>query len=53
LRASGRKVILTTHYMDRRARLSIRLVVLQSGKVRASANYPTMLGDVVGEVPHR
>ncbi len=49
LRASGMGVILTTHYMDEAERLSDRLVVLQSGKVRASGQAHTVLGDVVGD----
>ena len=36
LRAAGMAVVLTTHYMDEAERLSDRLVLLQSGKVRAS-----------------
>jgi lipooligosaccharide transport system ATP-binding protein len=49
LRASGLAVVLTTHYMDEAERLSDRLVVLQSGKVRATGTTRALLGDVVGE----
>jgi lipooligosaccharide transport system ATP-binding protein len=49
LRAEGLAVVLTTHYMDEAERLSDRLLVLQSGKVRASGQSHTVLGDVVGE----
>jgi ABC-type multidrug transport system ATPase subunit len=49
LREQGLAVVLTTHYMDEAARLSDRLQVLQSGKVRAQGNADEVLGDVVGE----
>lgn len=49
LRADGMAVILTTHYMDEAERLSDRLLVLQSGKVRAEGLPRAVLGDVVGE----
>jgi lipooligosaccharide transport system ATP-binding protein len=49
LRDQGMGVVLTTHYMDEAARLSDRLQVLQSGKVRAQGNADQVLGDVVGE----
>ena len=49
LRASGMAVVLTTHYMDEAERLSDRLVVLQSGKVRAAGPSKGVLGDVVGD----
>ncbi|MGB0767234.1 MAG: ABC transporter ATP-binding protein [Phycisphaeraceae bacterium] len=49
LREQGMAVVLTTHYMDEAARLSDRLQVLQSGKVRAQGNANQVLGDVVGE----
>lgn len=49
LRADGMAVVLTTHYMDEAERLSDRLQVLQSGKVRASGLSKAVLGDVVGE----
>ena len=49
LRAEGMAVVLTTHYMDEAERLSDRLVVLQSGSVRASGLAKNVLGDVVGE----
>jgi len=49
LRAEGLAVVLTTHYMDEAARLSDRLQVLQSGRVRASGVPQAVLGDVVGE----
>jgi len=49
LRAAGMAVVLTTHYMDEAERLSDRLVLLQSGKVRASGTTRELLGDVVGE----
>ncbi len=56
LRAAGMAVVLTTHYMDEAERLSDRLVLLQSGKVRASGTTRELLGDVVGEhvvvIPH-
>jgi ABC-type multidrug transport system ATPase subunit len=49
LRAEGLAVVLTTHYMDEAERLSDRLVVLQSGKMRAAGLPRAVLGDVVGE----
>ena len=49
LREQGLAVVLTTHYMDEAARLSDRLQVLQSGKVRAQGQADQVLGDVVGE----
>lgn len=49
LRADGMAVVLTTHYMDEAERLSDRLLVLQSGKVRAAGAAKSVLGDVVGE----
>ena len=49
LRQQGMAVILTTHYMDEAARLSDRLQVLQSGKVRAEGKAEQVLGDIVGE----
>jgi lipooligosaccharide transport system ATP-binding protein len=49
LRAEGMAVVLTTHYMDEAERLSDRLLILQSGKVRASGLPRAVLGDVVGE----
>lgn len=49
LREQGMAVVLTTHYMDEAARLSDRLQVLQSGKVRAQGKADQVLGDVVGE----
>jgi lipooligosaccharide transport system ATP-binding protein len=49
LRAEGMAVVLTTHYMDEAERLSDRLLVLQSGKMRAAGLPRAVLGDVVGE----
>lgn len=49
LRADGMAVVLTTHYMDEAERLSDRLVLLQSGTVRATGTTRTLLGDLVGE----
>ena len=49
LRAEGLAIVLTTHYMDEAERLSDRLLVLQSGRVRASGLSRAVLGDVVGE----
>jgi lipooligosaccharide transport system ATP-binding protein len=49
LRANGMAVVLTTHYMDEAERLSDRLVLLQSGTVRATGTTRTLLGDLVGE----
>jgi lipooligosaccharide transport system ATP-binding protein len=49
LRAEGLAIVLTTHYMDEAERLSDRLLVLQSGKVRAAGVAKSVLGDVVGE----
>ena len=49
LRAEGLAVVLTTHYMDEAQRLSDRLQVLQSGRVRAAGSPRAVLGDVVGE----
>jgi lipooligosaccharide transport system ATP-binding protein len=49
LRAEGLGIVLTTHYMDEAERLSDRLLVLQSGRVRASGLPRAVLGDVVGE----
>src|SRR6266550_5124239 len=49
LRAEGMAVVLTTHYMDEAERLSDRLLVLQSGKMRAAGSARAVLGDVVGE----
>lgn len=49
LRAEGLGIVLTTHYMDEAAKLSDRLQVIQSGRVRASGSPAAVLGDVVGE----
>jgi len=49
LRGEGMAVVLTTHYMEEAERLSDRLLVLHSGKVRASGLARAVLGDVVGE----
>jgi lipooligosaccharide transport system ATP-binding protein len=49
LRTAGMAVVLTTHYMDEAERLSDRLIVMQSGKVRATGAAKSVLGDVVGE----
>jgi lipooligosaccharide transport system ATP-binding protein len=49
LRADGMAVVLTTHYMEEAERLSDRLLVLQSGKVRAAGVSRAVLGDVVGD----
>jgi len=49
LRSEGMAVVLTTHYMDEAERLSDRLLVLQSGKMRAAGSPRAVLGDVVGE----
>lgn len=49
LRADGMAIVLTTHYMDEAERLSDRLQVLQSGRVRAAGVPRAVLGDVVGE----
>jgi lipooligosaccharide transport system ATP-binding protein len=49
LRAEGLGIVLTTHYMDEAARLSDRLQVIQSGRVRAEGTPAAVLGDVVGE----
>src|ERR1041384_3048257 len=49
LRAEGLAIVLTTHYMDEAERLSDRLQVLQSGRVRAMGLPRAVLGDVVGE----
>lgn len=49
LRTAGMAVVLTTHYMDEAERLSDRLIVLQTGKVRATGTTRELLGDVVGE----
>jgi lipooligosaccharide transport system ATP-binding protein len=49
LRTSGMAVVLTTHYMDEAERLSDRLILLQSGKVRAMGTTRELLGDLVGE----
>lgn len=49
LRAEGLAIVLTTHYMDEAERLSDRLQVLQSGRVRAAGSPKSVLGDVVGE----
>lgn len=49
LRAEGLAIVLTTHYMDEAERLSDRLLVLQTGKVRAAGMSREVLGDVVGE----
>ncbi|MCB9548258.1 MAG: ABC transporter ATP-binding protein [Myxococcales bacterium] len=49
LRAAGMAVVLTTHYMDEAERLSDRLLVLESGRVRAAGSARQVLGDVVGE----
>jgi lipooligosaccharide transport system ATP-binding protein len=49
LRAEGLAVVLTTHYMEEAERLSDRLLVLQSGKMRAAGLPRAVLGDVVGE----
>src|SRR5436190_6839462 len=44
LRAEGMAVVLTTHYMDEAERLSDRLLVLQSGKMRAGGSPRAVLG---------
>lgn len=49
LRAEGLGIVLTTHYMDEAAKLSDRLQVIQSGRVRASGKPGAVLGDIVGE----
>lgn len=49
LRTAGMAVVLTTHYMDEAERLSDRLVLLQSGRVRASGTTRELLGALVGE----
>ncbi len=49
LRDEGLAIVLTTHYMDEAARLSDRLQVLQSGRVRTQGSPANVLGDVVGE----
>jgi lipooligosaccharide transport system ATP-binding protein len=49
LRSAGMAIVLTTHYMDEAERLSDRLLVLQSGRVRAAGVSREVLGDVVGE----
>jgi len=49
LRAEGMAVVLTTHYMDEAERLSDRLLVMQSGMIRANGLARAVLGDVVGE----
>jgi lipooligosaccharide transport system ATP-binding protein len=49
LRAEGLAIVLTTHYMDEAQRLSDRLQVLESGRVRAAGSPRAVLGDVVGE----
>ena len=49
LRSEGMAIVLTTHYMDEAERLSDRLQVLQSGRVRAKGSTRSVLGDVVGE----
>lgn len=49
LRADGLGIVLTTHYMDEAAKLSDRLLVIQSGRVRASGKPSAVLGDIVGE----
>lgn len=49
LRAEGMAVVLTTHYMDEAERLSDRLLVMQSGAIRANGLAKAVLGDVVGE----
>mgnify|MGYP002783601876 CR=1 FL=1 len=49
LRAEGLAIVLTTHYMDEAAKLSDRLQVIQSGRVRANGSPADVLGDVVGE----
>lgn len=49
LRAEGLGIVLTTHYMDEAAKLSDRLQVIQSGRVRASGSPAAVLGDIVGE----
>jgi len=49
LRDEGLAIVLTTHYMDEAARLSDRLQILHSGRVRARGLAAEVLGDVVGE----
>lgn len=49
LRREGLGIVLTTHYMDEAERLSDRLLVLQSGRVRTAGVARAVLGDVVGE----
>lgn len=49
LRSEGMAVVLTTHYMDEAERLSDRLLVMQSGAIRANGLAKAVLGDVVGE----
>lgn len=49
LRAEGLGIVLTTHYMDEAAKLSDRLQIIQSGRVRASGSPAVVLGDIVGE----
>jgi lipooligosaccharide transport system ATP-binding protein len=49
LRTAGMGVVLTTHYMDEAERLSDRLILLQSGRIRAAGAARAILGDVVGD----
>jgi ABC-type multidrug transport system ATPase subunit len=49
LREAGMAIVLTTHYMEEAERLSDRLLVLDSGRVRAAGAPRAVLGDVVGE----
>ncbi len=49
LRTEGLGIVLTTHYMDEAAKLSDRLQVIESGRVRASGTPAVVLGDIVGE----
>lgn len=52
LRALGKTIVLTTHYLDEAERLADRVAVLRDGRITACGT-PTELADQVGAKPRR